>query len=111
MPDVIGLPVFGFSSKKLKCGCERTKTVYEFATVTELSVKPGCQKHDPPPMPAGLRFSILKRDNFACQYCGRRSPEVELHVDHVTPVARGGSSETDNLITACADCNMGKGDR
>lgn len=55
-----------------------------------------------------LRFEILRRDNHACRYCGRPAPDVELTVDHVVPVALGGSDDPTNLITACRDCNGGK---
>lgn len=58
-----------------------------------------------------LRFEVLKRDGFACGYCGRKPPEVVLHCDHVVPVSRGGSNDMDNLRTACRDCNLGKGAR
>jgi 5-methylcytosine-specific restriction endonuclease McrA len=51
------------------------------------------------------------RDDFTCQYCGRSAPEVELHVDHRTPVSRGGSDVVENLTTACVECNVGKSDR
>lgn len=54
------------------------------------------------------RFEVLKRDGFACRYCGRRPPEVELVVDHVFPVASGGGNEMANLAAACRDCNLGK---
>lgn len=57
-----------------------------------------------------LRFKILHRDNFTCQYCGRKAPEVILHVDHIRPVSKGGDNRESNLITACYDCNMGKSD-
>lgn len=57
------------------------------------------------------RFEILSRDNYTCHYCGRSAPEVVLHVDHVKPVARGGKGDDANLVTACADCNLGKGSR
>lgn len=58
-----------------------------------------------------VRFEILKRDHFTCRYCGARAPGVELHVDHVHPVSRGGKNELENLVTACRDCNAGKGAR
>ena len=54
------------------------------------------------------RFNILKRDKFRCQYCGRSAPNVELQVDHIEPVSRGGENENWNLITACRACNIGK---
>lgn len=57
-----------------------------------------------------LRFAILLRDEFACRYCGRKAPTVELHVDHVKAVADGGTNDPDNLVAACADCNSGKSD-
>lgn len=55
-----------------------------------------------------IRFAVFKRDGFTCRYCGRHAPEVELHVDHVTPRAKGGRDSLWNLVTACVDCNLGK---
>src|SRR5690606_9964735 len=56
-----------------------------------------------------LRFEILKRDGFRCTYCGASPTEAELHVDHVLPASLGGADTAENLTTACADCNEGKG--
>lgn len=55
-----------------------------------------------------LRFEILRRDNHACRYCGAGAPDTKLVVDHVIPVALGGSDEPSNLVTACEPCNSGK---
>jgi len=55
-----------------------------------------------------IRFEIFKRDNFTCQYCGKKPPETELEIDHIIPIANCGTSETLNLITSCHDCNNGK---
>jgi 5-methylcytosine-specific restriction endonuclease McrA len=65
------------------------------------------------PLPAALRFRILARDGFRCRYCGRpgSEPGVVLHVDHIVPVAAGGTSSEDNLRTSCEECNLGKGAR
>lgn len=57
-----------------------------------------------------LRFTILQRDNFTCQYCGRKAPDVVLHLDHIFPNSKGGLLVEENLITACSDCNIGKQD-
>lgn len=59
---------------------------------------------------ARARFRVLKRDGFTCQYCGRRPPEVVLHVDHIEPRSKGGSDDPENLITSCGHCNLGKSD-
>lgn len=55
------------------------------------------------------RFEVFKRDSFECQYCGAHPPGVILHVDHIVPVASDGGNDFDNLVTACSDCNSGKG--
>jgi 5-methylcytosine-specific restriction endonuclease McrA len=60
----------------------------------------------------GLRYRVLKRDNFKCVLCGR-SPAtnagLELQVDHIYPFSKGGKTVEDNLRSTCADCNIGKG--
>ena len=55
------------------------------------------------------RFDVFKRDGFTCQYCGQKPPAVVLEVDHVVPVCEGGGDDEANLLTACFDCNRGKG--
>lgn len=62
-------------------------------------------------IPKMLRFEVFKRDGFCCQYCGAHPPSVKLHVDHIVPVAFGGTNDIDNLVTACEPCNLGKGAR
>ena len=62
-------------------------------------------------IPKKLRFEVFKRDQFTCQYCGRKAPDVVLHVDHIKPVAQGGKNSLMNLVTSCLDCNLGKGAR
>lgn len=54
------------------------------------------------------RFEVLKRDNYTCRYCGGKAPDVILTVDHVLPVALGGTDDPSNLVAACRDCNAGK---
>jgi hypothetical protein len=56
-----------------------------------------------------LRFEVFNRDNFTCGYCGRKTPEVILELDHVIPLSKGGTDDLDNLITSCFECNRGKG--
>jgi HNH endonuclease len=63
------------------------------------------------PLSLTARFEAFNRDDFTCQYCGRHPPDVLLEVDHVIPRANGGTNALENLITACFDCNRGKGTR
>jgi 5-methylcytosine-specific restriction endonuclease McrA len=56
------------------------------------------------------RFLFLKKHNFTCQYCGRKAPEVQFHIDHFYPKSKGGISKEENYVLACDECNIGKGD-
>ena len=58
--------------------------------------------------PAFTRFNLFLRDSFACQYCGRGE---DLTFDHVIPRSRGGRTTWENIVTACAPCNLAKGGR
>lgn len=61
-----------------------------------------------PPM---TRYNIMLRDTFKCQYCGEIHSPRELTLDHVMPRCKGGLSEWENLVAACFDCNVEKGDK
>ncbi len=56
------------------------------------------------------RFRVLHRDNFTCRYCGARPGSELLEVDHLVPVARGGSDDEINKVAACKTCNRRKSD-
>lgn len=58
-----------------------------------------------------VRFAVFARDGFACRYCGSTSEQVQLVVDHIHPVAKGGTDEPENLVTSCFQCNAGKSDK
>jgi 5-methylcytosine-specific restriction endonuclease McrA len=54
----------------------------------------------------GLRARIESRDR-KCRYCGDTAGP--FHVDHVVPIAMGGSNRNRNLVLACSSCNGRKG--
>ncbi len=56
--------------------------------------------------PAFTRFNLFLRDSFECQYCGF---DEDLTFDHVIPRSRGGRTTWENVVTACAPCNLLKG--
>jgi 5-methylcytosine-specific restriction endonuclease McrA len=58
--------------------------------------------------PAFTRFNLFLRDGFTCQYC---TSTDELTFDHVIPRSRGGRTTWENIVTACAPCNLTKGGR
>lgn len=68
-----------------------------------------------------MKRHVLERDNYTCQICGiskglldRLIPGLGdfllLEIDHITPVAKGGSGgDEHNLQTLCWRCNRKKG--
>lgn len=61
--------------------------------------------------PAFTRFNVFLRDAFTCQYCGTAGTADALTFDHVIPRSRGGRTVWENIVTACAPCNLQKGNR
>ena len=55
------------------------------------------------------RRALFARDDWSCVYCGTSGGRLTL--DHVLPRSRGGDSVWENVVTACAPCNLRKGDR
>lgn len=61
---------------------------------------------------AGIRWQVLKRDNWRCLSCGRcADDDVILHVDHILPRSKGGKDEMDNYQMLCDACNIGKSNK
>jgi len=57
------------------------------------------------------RWHVYSRDQFRCQYCGKRFKERNLTYDHVVPRSRGGKTTWTNIVAACEPCNHRKSDR
>jgi len=50
---------------------------------------------------------VLRRDDYTCQYCGRKMRF--LTIDHVIPRRQSGTHTWSNLVAACPPCNRRKG--
>lgn len=61
------------------------------------------------PIPLEVRKYVFQRDNYQCQSCGEQQ-ETKLSIDHIVPLARGGTNDISNLQTLCFTCNQRKTD-
>ena len=64
-----------------------------------------------PSIPDSVRQQVEQDAGNRCGYCltERRYTAKILHVEHIIPIAAGGSSTIDNLWLACDLCNSYKG--
>ena len=62
---------------------------------------------------SSLRASIEERAKGRCEYCQapQRVCGYRFHLEHVVPVALGGSNTLSNRALACASCNLAKADK
>lgn len=65
--------------------------------------------HRPRPRVKLTRREVFRRDNYTCQYCGRKVNN--LTIDHVVPRHLGGLHTWTNVVAACPACNHFKGGR
>jgi 5-methylcytosine-specific restriction endonuclease McrA len=54
--------------------------------------------------------AIKKMQKNKCAYCRVRLGR-KYHIDHITPVSKGGTNDRCNLQIACVGCNLSKGAR
>ena len=61
------------------------------------------------PLPARLREAVFDRDGEVCAYC--LTTDGPFEIDHIHPVAKGGSDDLENLTVSCKSCNRSKRDK
>lgn len=55
-----------------------------------------------------VRSYVFHRDGRKCAYCGT-AKAARYELDHIVPRSRGGANSVSNLVVACQDCNIAKG--
>jgi 5-methylcytosine-specific restriction endonuclease McrA len=68
------------------------------------------RKRRGPKLTKPMRLRVIERDGLTCGICGLEVEHVTaVHIDHVIPVAAGGTNALGNLQVAHARCNLLKG--
>lgn len=62
-------------------------------------------------IPDWLRRKVAATARHRCGYCltDQRISGGQMHIEHILPLARGGTSDESNLWLSCAWCNSYKG--
>jgi 5-methylcytosine-specific restriction endonuclease McrA len=69
-------------------------------------IRLGYYVNRPPARRRFTRLGVFHRDNFTCQYCGKKTPQ--LTIDHVVPRHMNGCHCWENVVSACIPCNHHK---
>ena len=56
-----------------------------------------------------IKEYLHNKYGYTCQYCGDKSGDKKLEVEHIICKTNGGHSRIDNLTLACHTCNQDKG--
>lgn len=60
-------------------------------------------------LPHGMKEKVFRKDGYRCRMCGASKDDgIELTIDHIIPLAAGGTNDLDNLQTLCRECNENK---
>ena len=63
-------------------------------------------------LPPAVRQYVFERDGYQCKGCHKIDLLAKsLQVDHILPLARGGTNDFSNLQTLCSQCNLQKSDK
>ena len=54
------------------------------------------------------RLVAIKERGTSCFYCGRNVRGQSANIEHIIPLARGGTNTEENLTVACEHCNKSK---
>ena len=55
--------------------------------------------------------NIKKFGTLTCYLCSHPVPFKKDHLEHKTPLSRGGTNEYSNLAIACQKCNLKKNNK
>ena len=61
------------------------------------------------PIPVEVKKYVFDRNGYQCQSCQTIDLSARnLQIDHIVPLAQGGSNDISNFQTLCAKCNREK---
>jgi hypothetical protein len=93
----------------------RTKYIWDHANIVRLyeEVIRSIDDHYRKPISYDDLLRLFTNAELKCAKpsCGRRPPDVVMHIDHILPASKGGSSKYDNLQFLCQDCNLRKSNK
>ena len=95
---------------KLKDQDRKIKTVRGYYKIPSVIVLTRYDKI-PKQMASFTQKNLWYRDNFTCQYTGKKLTKLTGNIDHVIPKSRGGKTSWENCVLAHKSINAIKADK
>ncbi len=89
--------------EKAKSWLSRTGKGREYNRINNSNRRAGDQAKD-----CRAKIKLLQTARF-CHWCCTKLDRINLTIDHVIPLSRGGEHCPDNLVACCDTCNKSKG--
>ena len=94
---------------------KREKRIEKLREADALKEKRYSEKHKRQWIPKEIRRQVAEEASWRCEYCGAQQnsyredgSQVRCVVDHLIPLAKGGTDDRSNLVFACRRCNSQK---
>lgn len=98
-------------SSKIDSDCfNKIKTINYKIAIPEVIVLNNCTKLNNKYVKYSKQ-NVYERDNYTCQYCGKKYNKSYLTKDHVIPKSAGGLETWSNIVTCCKYCNVIKANK
>ena len=84
----------------------RSERGKEVGRAAQLRRKARMLKQTEPTSQKWRRQEVIERDHSMCFWCHTHVAEEDLHIDHVVPIAKGGSDTAENVAVTHRLCNL-----
>ena len=108
--NVLPLDWYEWSNLNVKDNDRKIKTVRGFVKIPNVIVL----NHNDKIPKQTIKFtqkSLWERDNFTCQYTGKKLSKLTGNIDHIIPKSKGGKTNWENCVLAHKEINAIKADK
>ena len=89
-----------------KCGLSYLNSPFSIDRCNKRNLVAITKRYNRKKITKKIVLGLLKMQEYCCAYCDIYLRDSPYHVDHITPLAAGGTNNENNLAIACPTCNL-----
>lgn len=90
----------------IKCGFETKEFFYDLSSTHKRNICPVPHSKARKQLSKRVIVEILHEQNDQCAYCGQYLAGINYHIEHIVPLAAGGTNQRHNIALSCPKCNL-----